>query len=71
MNVTLYSTHCPRCTVLERKLNDAGVEFTENNSVDEMLKLGIKEVPVLMVDETPMSFHEAVQWVNDIKGGSK
>lgn len=65
--IILYSTHCPRCTVLERKLRDKGVIYTEENSVDKMLDLGIMEVPVLSVDGERMDFSSAVQWVNNLE----
>lgn len=39
--VILYSTGCPRCSVLKKKLEEKGINYTENNSVDEMLALGI------------------------------
>ena len=38
--ITLYSTYCPRCLVLEKKLAAADIPFTINNDVDEMLSLG-------------------------------
>lgn len=60
----LYSTGCPKCEVLKKKLAEKGVQYTENNSVDEMLKLGIAAVPVLNVDNRLLDFKEAVDWVN-------
>ena len=60
----LYSTGCPKCEVLKKKLAEKGVQYTENNSVDEMLKLGIEAVPVLKVDDRLLEFKEAVDWVN-------
>lgn len=65
MNIILYSTHCPRCCVLEKKLKEKNIQYTENNSVDEMLSLGINEVPVLMVDSQFLKFKEAVNWINE------
>ena len=64
MKVILYSTNCPKCNVLKQKLKNKGIEFTENNSVDEMLKLGITEVPMLGVNGLIMSFKQAVLWIN-------
>ena len=64
MEIILYSTHCPRCTVLEAKLKQKNIEYQEINNVDEMLKLGIQEVPQLKVDGKLMTFSEAVKWVN-------
>lgn len=60
----LFSTGCPRCEVLKKKLAEKSVEYTENNSVDEMLSLGITEVPVLKIDGNLIGFKEAVEWVN-------
>lgn len=61
----LYSTGCPRCNVLKKKLAEKDIDYTENNSVDEMVSMGIMEVPVLSVDGKLLDFSEAVKWVND------
>ena len=61
----LYSTGCPRCNVLKKKLAENGIDYTENNSVDEMISMGIMEVPVLSVDGKLLDFSEAVKLVND------
>lgn len=61
--ITLYSTGCPRCRVLKKKLEAAGIEYTENNSVEEMLSLGIELVPVLEVDGELLNFGKALRWV--------
>lgn len=65
MEVILYSTGCPKCSVIKKKLDAKGVEYTENNDVDVMLALGISQVPVLSVDSELLSFVEANQWVNE------
>lgn len=65
MKIILYSTGCPRCEVLKKKLAEKSVSYTEATSVEDMLALGIKEVPVLSVNETLMNFKEAVDWVNN------
>lgn len=63
MNITLYSTHCPKCNVLETKLKTAGIEYEENNDKDYMIAQGWKEVPILQVDERYYNFGEAVKWI--------
>ena len=63
--VILYSTGCPKCTVLKRKLDSAGVGYVERSDVDEMLTMGFTQAPILMVDGVAMGFSEAVQWVNN------
>ncbi len=65
MEVILYSTGCPKCSVIKKKLDVKGIEYTENNDVDVMVALGISQVPVLSVDGELLSFVEANQWVNE------
>lgn len=65
MNIVLYSTHCPRCTVLEKKLEAKGIKFEVETSVDDMLSLGITQVPMLRVDDKLLNFAEANTWVNN------
>ena len=48
--ITLYTTHCPKCRVLEKKLAQKNVQYNEITDVSEMQKLGIKSAPVLEVD---------------------
>ena len=67
MNIVLYSTHCPRCTVLEKKLEAKGIKFEVETSVDDMLALGITQVPMLRVDDKLLNFAEANTWVNNQK----
>lgn len=68
MNV-LYSTGCPKCKVLKMKLEQKGIEYEENNSVDEMIALGMMSAPALSVDGKLMDFKEANDWIN-AQGGN-
>lgn len=61
----LYSTGCPKCKILKKKLDDANIVYKENNNVDDMLKLGLEQVPVLFVDGTVFNFGEAVKWIKE------
>lgn len=63
--VVLYSNGCPRCTILKRKLDEKGIEYSVCMEVEEMLPLGITNVPVLKVDDKMMGFSEAVKWVSE------
>ncbi len=64
-NVILYSTGCPKCKILEKKLNEITVLFTTNNNVDEMLSLGLSSAPALSVDGKLMNFTEAMKWLRE------
>ena len=64
--VTLYSTGCPKCTVLKRKLSENNIEYVESNDVDKMSELGIQSVPMLEVGGELLDFSEAIGWVNAV-----
>lgn len=65
--IILYSTDCPKCKILESKLQNKGIYYTKNSSVDEMLNLGFTTTPMLKVGGFYLNFGEAVKWVNDRK----
>lgn len=65
MNVILYTTHCPKCLVLEKKLTSKNIEFEEITDNELMLKKGFTIVPVLEVDGKTMEFKEANTWINE------
>ncbi len=64
-SVVLYSTGCPQCKMLKRKLDQAGITYETVSDVDEMLKLGLKSAPALGVNGEIMDFKNAVKWVVD------
>lgn len=62
----LYSTGCPKCNVLKAKLKQKNVDYVENNNVDEMQKMGITTVPMLMINADLLNFTEAVEYINSL-----
>lgn len=67
MNVILYTTHCPKCIILAKKLDAAGVQYETKEDPEEMLKLGFMSAPVLRVDNETYLFKEACLWADDYK----
>ncbi len=66
MKVILYSTHCPKCIILQKKLDMAKVNYDTVEDVDEIVKTGMLSVPLLKVDDGDiMDFPTAVKWVNN------
>lgn len=63
--VILYSTGCPKCNVLKKKLLEHNIEFLENNNTEEMISLNFINIPVLDVDGMRMGFKEAVEWIKE------
>lgn len=70
--ILLYSNGCPSCNNLKLMLKKAGLEYTEKNDIEEMLALGITQIPVLSVDGEMMSYEDAKKWVlSNNKGESR
>ena len=65
MNIILYSTGCPKCNNLKKKLADAQMEYSVVEDVDVMLSKGLKEVPWLEVDGNLMNFVDSSKWINE------
>ena len=65
ISIVLYSTGCPKCSILKKKLEEKQIPYDMVTDVEEMLALGISEVPVLSVNGELMSFPNAVKWVNE------
>ena len=64
MKVVLYSTHCPKCNVLEKKLKKKNISYEEINNIEVMKEKGYLTVPILEVDGTSMDFKTASDWIN-------
>ena len=64
--VILWSTHCPRCKVLEAKLNQKNIEFEKNTDVEQMRAKGFEEAPKLeLADGMIFDFKQAVDWIGE------
>lgn len=70
MSIVLYSTHCPQCKVLERKLHAAGFEFTVCEDIEVMNKLGMISAPGLQINGGDvLSFKDAIAWLREVSNG--
>ena len=65
MNVILYSTGCPKCNILKKKLEDAQIDYSVIEDVDIMVSKGLKDVPWLEVDGNLMNFADSSKWINE------
>lgn len=68
--ITLYSTGCPKCRVLEKKLNDKNIEYVINDDIDAMTKLGIRSVPQLQLGNMIFDFNEARKMIDTYDGST-
>ena len=64
--IILYSTGCPKCKVLKKKLDAKGIIYTleENEDPTFMIEKGFLETPILEVNGKTMGFIEANKWAN-------
>ena len=67
--VKLYSIDCPKCIVLEKKLDKANISYDLCKDRNEMDSKGMSLMPVLEVDGIKMNYKEAIKWVNNTKIG--
>ena len=65
MNVILYSTGCPKCNILKKKLADAKIDYSVIEDVDVIVSKGLKDVPWLEVDGNLMNFVDSSKWINE------
>ena len=69
--IVLYSTDCPRCKVLEKKLGQKNIDFIINKNTDDIMnvahKTGFISAPLLEVDGQVMGFEQANQFINNFK----
>lgn len=65
MKPILYTTHCPKCTVIEKKLQRAGIEYDICEDIEVMESKGFTQLPVLEVNEKVLDFSAANKWVGE------
>ena len=66
MNVILYSTNCPKCNILEKKLQSKNIVYVLETNIDLMINKGFSSAPMLEVDGKVMDFKSAIEWVNNM-----
>ena len=61
--ITLYTSHCPKCQVLEKKLQKIGKEYfiveDEKTINDFCFSSGIQSLPILVVNSLIFDFNKA------------
>lgn len=64
MSVVLYTTGCPKCKILEKKLEQKNIDYEIFDDVDKMLEMGFQSVPLLELKGEYMNFTQALEWIN-------
>lgn len=63
----LYTIDCPKCKVLEKKLNQKNIIYDICKDTEIMSKKQIIKLPMLEVDDRLLSFKEAVNYINNME----
>lgn len=63
--IILYTTHCPKCKVLETKLKQLNIDYDVIDDEKIMTNKGFLEAPKLEVNDKIMNFSEAINWVKE------
>ena len=66
MEITLYTTHCPKCKVLEAKLQQKNIDYKVVEDEQVMIDKGFMEAPKLEIDGEIMDFYGAINWLKTI-----
>ena len=67
MKIILYTIDCPKCKILEKKLNMNNIQYDICKDTKLMKEKNIQKLPILSIDERLYSYKEAVDLIN--KGG--
>ena len=61
--IKIYSTGCPKCKVLIKKLNEKNIKYEECNDKEIMKAKGIQFLPVLEINGDLLDFKQATEWI--------
>ena len=63
--IAVYSTNCPKCHVLIKKLEKEGIEFTLYENLNDLYeaseKYNIQEAPFVVFNDKVYNFTEAIR----------
>ena len=67
MNVVLYTIDCPKCNILEKKLEAKNVSFSRVSDKDMLIAKGFgnSTFPILEVNGMVMHYKTAISWINN------
>ena len=65
--ITLFSSGCPKCTVLKHKLDEKNIPYEISEDFDELIEHNLQTVPVLKVDGEYYQFGDAVKLIGELE----
>lgn len=66
--MTLFTTGCVKCKILESKLKEHNVQYEECKDKEVMKSKGFRSVPMLELDDgTVLTYGKAIKYVNNLE----
>ena len=68
----VYTTHCPKCNVLEIKLKNASIAYDVTDDIQPAIDAGFMSAPVLYdkIENKFYAFTDAIKHINNISAES-
>jgi glutaredoxin len=69
--IILYSTNCPKCNVLEKKLEQKNIDFTiidctaDTTYIEMLIGKGFQSMPILQINDEFLDFSKANKWIGE------
>ena len=67
--MTLYSTNCPKCKMLEKRLYQI-CDFDLVTDIDKVVeiakKFNIKSAPILVINDKAYNFEQSMKMINEL-----
>ena len=64
--ITLFSTECPKCKILEQKLNQTNLNYTISDDIQEVINAGFMAAPVLKINDEYYDFGSAIKKIKEL-----
>lgn len=61
----LFSNDCPKCKILESRLNSKNIEFIKNDNFEKLIEAGFNSAPILKIENKYLTYLEAINWIKE------
>ena len=66
----VYTTNCPKCMLLEKKLKEKNIKFEKESDIETIMlkaeKFNLNSVPFIEVDKDVLPFEEAMEYIKGV-----
>lgn len=67
--VILYSTGCPKCNLLEKRLTASNIDYKISDDVEILIEKGFQSAPVLQINDEYLDYASAMRKLRDYERG--